>query len=136
MVWVIAMIIGTISTFIPTKHMNNKCHMYLRSTCQNNKTKVSCYTKYGLGVFLLIHFLYPFARPTSCVCSTPSWFLHHLVHLLGIGTHMHVVCRQFQLMPYLPPSTSPQESTSSPCLKRGILLGFRLVLIVIWGFDP
>jgi len=140
MVWVIAMIIKTIRTFRPTKHMNNKYHICLKSTCQKDKTRASCYTKYSLGDFLFMDFLYPFVGPTSCVCSIPLGFLHHLIHLPGIWTHVHVVCRQFQSMSYLPqtPPThvSSQESTPSPCLKRGILLGFGLVSIVIWGFDP
>jgi hypothetical protein len=111
MVWVIAMIIRTIRTFRPTKHMNNKYHICLKSTCQKNKTRASCYTKYSLGDFLFMDFLYPFVGPTSCVCSIPLGFLHHLIHLLGIWTHVHVVCRQFQSMSYLPQPPPPPH----PC---------------------
>lgn len=75
-----------------------------------NKTKSSCYTKYGLGGFLLMGLWYPFVRPTSCECSTPLGFPHHLIHLPRTRTHVHVVCKQFQWMPCLPP----------PCLTLGI----------------
>ncbi len=34
--------------------MNNKLHMCLRSTCQMNQTRMSCYTKYNLNDFLLL----------------------------------------------------------------------------------
>ncbi len=101
--------IGTISTFIPTKHINNKHHMYyFKNTCQNNKTKASCYTKYGLDEFLLMGLWYPFVRPTSCVCSISLRFSYH--HLLRTQTHVHVVCKQFQWMPCLSP----------PCLTLGV----------------
>ncbi len=100
--------IGTISTFIPIKHTNNKHHMYyFKSTCQKNKTKASCYTKYGLGDLLLMGLWYPFARPTSCICSTPLGFPHHLIHLPRTRAHVHVVCKQFQWMPCLLPHASP-----------------------------
>jgi hypothetical protein len=119
MVWVIAMIIRIISIFVPTKHTNNKFHMCLKSTCQNNKIRTSCYTKYGLSDFLLMGSWYRFATPISYVCSNPQGFPHHLIHLLGTRTHVHVVCRQFQLMSYLHVCASFQESTLSPCLKKG-----------------
>jgi hypothetical protein len=79
-VWVIVIIIGTISTFILTKHTYCKviclCERHLKI-----KTMEHCiiYTKYAQGGFLLMGYWYPFMGVSFCVCSTPLRFPHHLV---------------------------------------------------------
>jgi hypothetical protein len=43
---------------------------------------------------------------------------------------------QFQSTLCLCPHALPWESTPNPHLKKGILLGFGVELIVIWKFNP
>jgi hypothetical protein len=82
--------------FVPTKHTNNRHHTCFKSTCQKNKTRVSCYTKYGFGDFLLMGLLYPFVGLTSCVCSTslcsPSKNLRHKCMWYVGNVNQFLVC--------------------------------------------
>jgi hypothetical protein len=67
--WVIVMIIGTIGTFIPTKHTCDNDHMCLWKMFEKQKGKhgTSHYTKYALGGFLLMGYWDHFVGASICV---------------------------------------------------------------------
>jgi hypothetical protein len=87
MVWVIGMIIGTISTSILTKHTYGKDNMCLWKTFKNQKHGTLHYTKYAQGCFLLMGFLYLFVRAIF-VCVPFHWGFHITLFTFQEFRHM------------------------------------------------
>jgi len=81
MIWIIAMIIKTIDTFIHTKHTYGMGHMCLWRTFQYQKKMhgTSHYTKYGQGGFLLMGSLYPFVGQ-----------FFYIFHSIRVSTSLHL----------------------------------------------
>jgi hypothetical protein len=139
MVWVIVLIIKTISMIIPTKHTYGKDHMCLWRTFEKKKKMhgTSHYIKYSWGNSLLMGYLCSFVGAIFFVCSIPLGFSHHLTPLPRTHTHT-CVCAMYaisiDILFVLPCLTSGVHTKST--FEKGDLLGFGLKLIVIWEFGP
>jgi len=139
MVWIIVMIIGTISTFIFIKYIYGKNHMCLWRTFENQKHGTLHYTKYAWGDFLLMGVLISFCE---------SKFLR-VFHSTRVFASLYSPSKNLDTCPcptytilintlFAHPHASHQESTPNIgflFLKKD-LLGFKLELIMISKFNP